>query len=231
MNYIIILIIFAILIISGILYICYTKKNRTHNNNKSKLEYAHINDVFENPFILQHFITPKQCKDIIQYSSDKLIDSEVVGGKYENIRNSKQCWISKNDSLVKSMFDKISNMFNIPLENAEDLQVVRYLPNQYFNEHHDSCCDNNDKCHVFIKNGGQRKLTVLIYLNNEFEGGNTYFKNLNLKFKPPTGYAIIFFPLANGTNKCHPLALHAGMPVTKGVKWIANLWYRESKFS
>ena len=128
--------------------------------------------------------------------------------------------------MVKPLFEKISQMYKIPFENAEDLQVIRYLPSQYYKEHHDSCCDDNSQCQEFVRRGGQRTITVLIYLNNEFGDGNTYFKNLDLKLKPPTGDAIVFFPLAKDTDKCHPYALHAGLPVTSGEKWVANLWFR-----
>ncbi|XWV24628.1 mg709 protein [Tupanvirus deep ocean] len=228
----------AIILLVLVFFVCYQCMRPSENKQISpfsnlenyKLAYANTNEPYDKPFVLQHFITPDQCKKIIEYANDKLFDSEVIGGKHKNIRNSQQCWIPKNSPLVKSMFDKVSKMFSIPVDNAEDLQVVRYLPGQYYNEHHDACCDDNDKCLDFVKKGGQRMLTVLIYLNNEFDEGYTYFKNLNLKVKPPTGDAIVFFPLARGTNKCHPLALHAGMPVTKGEKWVANLWFRESTF-
>ncbi len=232
---VIIIIVLFILLVKAICMYCSNKHKHKQisqftTTEKYKLAYADINDPYDKPFILHHFITPEQCKQIISYADGKLFDSEVVGGKHKNIRNSQQCWIPKNNPLVKPLFDRVSKMFNIPTENAEDLQVVRYLPGQYYNEHHDACCDDNDKCLEFVKKGGQRVLTVLIYLNDEFEEGNTYFKNLDLKIKPPVGDAIIFFPLAKGTNKCHPLALHSGMPVKKGAKWIANLWFRENKF-
>ena len=195
-----------------------------------KLEYANKNDPYDRPSILKNFLTEQQCNQIINYSRNKLFDSEVIGGKYKNIRNSQQYWIPKNSSLVKPLFEKISRMYNIPFENAEDLQVVRYLPNQFYKEHHDSCCDDNDKCQEFVGKGGQRIITVLIYLNNNFTEGNTYFKNLDLKIKPPTGNAIVFYPLAKNSKKCHPLALHAGLPVSSGEKWVANLWFRERAF-
>jgi prolyl 4-hydroxylase len=70
-----------------------------------------------------------------------------------------------------------------------------------------------------------------IYLNDNFTGGHTYFKNLDLKLKPNIGDAVVFFPLADNSNKCHPYALHAGMPIETGEKWIANLWFREGKFT
>jgi prolyl 4-hydroxylase len=229
----IIYIIIAIIIFIIIYYLwkCMSNKKIIQIDQfKQTLEYADNNEPYDKPFILQNFITTDECNSIINRSKDKLFDSEVVGGKIKNIRNSQQYWINKNDPLVENMFKKVSGMFNIPIENAEDLQVVRYLPGQYYNEHHDACCDDNDKCEDFVKTGGQRMLTVLIYLNNDFEDGNTYFKNMNIKLKPPAGDAIVFYPLARGTNKCHPLALHAGMPVTSGEKWVANLWFREKKF-
>jgi prolyl 4-hydroxylase len=233
-----IIIILFVLIIIGLLYYFYHNTGPSNNQispfvtaQNYQLGYAHDSDPYDKPFILQNFITREKCQEIIAHANDKLFDSEVIGGVHKNIRNSKQYWIQKNNQLVKPMFEQVSRHFNIPLENAEDLQVVRYLPGQYYNEHHDACCDDNDKCVTFVKKGGQRKLTVLIYLNNDFDEGYTYFKNMDLKVKPRTGDAIVFYPLAKGTNKCHPLALHAGMPVTRGEKWVANLWFREHKFT
>ena len=87
-----------------------------------------------------------------------------------------------------------------------------------------------EQCTEFIKRGGQRILTVLIYLNDNFEGGETGFKNLNFKTKAKPGDALVFYPLGKEGKYCHPKALHAGLPVLRGEKWIANVWFRERKF-
>lgn len=197
---------------------------------KDPFQYSKIEDPYTKPYIIKDLITKEQCDEIIKNSKEKLFDSEVLGGRHENIRNSKQTWIPKNDPSVKDIILKICHLVGLPFDNAEDLQVVRYHPGQYYNEHHDSCCDKNESCQNFIKRGGQRKLTVLIYLNNDFTEGETFFKNLNQKFKASIGSAIVFHPLAKNSYKCHPLALHAGLPVKSGEKWIANLWFRENKF-
>jgi prolyl 4-hydroxylase len=232
---IIIIIILFLIAIIALSYYCGRRRIISHftpteGQMTGQLGYANIDEPYNKPFVLHNAITNDQCKQIMDFAKDKLVDSEVVGGKNMHVRNSQQCWIPKNSPIARPIYEKISKIFNIPIENAEDLQVVRYLPGQYFNEHHDSCCDNNDKCSAFAKKGGQRALTVLIYLNNEFSEGHTYFKNLNTMVKPPAGNAVVFYPLAVNTSKCHPLALHAGMPVTEGEKWIANIWFRESKF-
>lgn len=198
---------------------------------RSSCEYASINDPYIKPFIIKKIISPTQCQEIIRYSEPKLIDSLILSGENKSIRNSKQCWIEKNSFLAKPLIEKVSSILNIAFENAEDLQVVRYLPGQYFKQHHDACCDNTPECKNFVSGSGQRILTVLIYLNGGFEGGYTYFPKLKLKIRVRPGSAIVFHPTAFNSNKCHPLALHAGMPVSKNIKWVANIWYRERKWS
>lgn len=223
--------ILLLFIFANIVYTFCPKRSQISNFEpmNESFSYADTNDQYEKPYVIPNYISSDYCWKLIDYAKDKLFDSEVVGGKNQNIRNSQQCWIHKDHPLVKPLYQKAFQFFHIPIENAEDLQVVRYLPGQYYNEHHDSCCDNNEKCIDFAKKGGQRKLTVLIYLNDQFTDGHTYFKHLNLKLKPPVGSAVVFHPLAKESSKCHPLALHAGMPVSSGEKWIANIWFRENK--
>jgi prolyl 4-hydroxylase len=233
------LIVAILLIILILILIYYTIKLKSimpgpllesNNTFDYPLGYANESDPYDKPFIIHKLLSPEECDALINKAKGCLVDSEIISGKNQDIRNSQQCWISKNDPLVYPLYEKICDFLKIPFANAEDLQVVRYLPGQYFNEHHDSCCDNVEKCREFVARGGQRKVTVLIYLNNEFEGGYTYFRNLDIKVKPPTGDAIVFYPLAKGSCYCHPLSLHAGMPVTSGIKWISNIWFREREF-
>lgn len=194
--------------------------------------YALMNDPYEEPYIINNIITENEAKYIIDTATTKFNDSTVLGQILDkSIRKSKTAWLYKeNDQLILSIMLRIANLVNLPLENAEALQVVKYEPDGYYKEHHDSCCDNNADCTEFVKRGGQRIKTVLIYLNDDFTEGSTYFPVLNKKFKPPKYSAIVFNPLAKNSNKCHPKALHAGLPVKSGVKYIANLWFRESKF-
>lgn len=210
------------------------KKNKSqakHNvNDISTIDYSSDSSPYIYPKIEHNVLTRDECKQIIDLSKDKLKDSETIGGKFVDVRNSQQTFLNKNIPIVKELIEKMSKKYNIPFENAEDLQVVRYLPGQYYKEHHDSCCDKNKDCDKFIKSGGQRILTVLIYLNDEFTDGETQFKNLNLKLKAAPGDAIVFYPMAKDQVKCHPKALHAGLPVSTGCKFVANIWFREHKF-
>lgn len=226
-----VLIIVGLIILIVVLYcMAINKPHVVEQYAKSKSGFADITESYTYPIVMPDVLTRKECSDIIHYSHSRLVDSLTVGGNQKKVRNSKQCWVPRRGKLAKPLIDKISAMYNIPVENAEDLQVVRYLPDQYYNEHHDACCDDNVKCTSFNKRGGHRILTVLIYLSGDFGEGETYFKNLDWKVKPDVGSAIVFRPLSNDTRRCHPLALHAGLPVKWGQKWVANLWFREGKF-
>ncbi|ARF08669.1 2OG-FeII oxygenase superfamily protein [Catovirus CTV1] len=222
--------IMIIIIIVILILILVSMFNINNFEHFEELKYANDNDQYDFPFKIPNLICKEHANMIIERVLNDLKDSEVISGKYTDVRNSKHTWIPKNDPLVKPIFELLSKTFNIPFENAEDLQVVRYQPNQYYKDHHDACCDDVKECHEFVKRGGQRKMTILIYLNDGFEGGETSFKNLNMKVKGEIGDAIIFYPLEKNSNKCHPLALHAGTPVIKGEKWIANVWFREKEF-
>lgn len=193
--------------------------------------YSLMTDAYDEPYIKNNIINEQEANYIINKASLKFNDSHILGDTLDTtIRKSKTAWLYKSDPIIMEIIVRIANIVNLPLENAEALQIVKYEPNGYYNEHHDSCCDEHQLCTEFIKRGGQRVKTVLIYLNDEFTEGATNFPVLNKKFKPPKYSAVIFNPLAKNSNKCHPKAIHAGLPVKTGIKYIANLWFREQKF-
>ena len=220
-NYIFIFIIFLIII-----YLVY------YENIYQNFTCGYSNDFndYIEPIIIDNFITEQEAKYILDNTKDKFEDSTIIGGKNSSIRKSKNTWIKKDDNVVKNIFNRLLSFTQYPFENAEDLQVVKYEPDGYYNEHHDSCCDETVECEEFIKRGGQRILTVLIYLNDDYEGGSTRFHNLNKDYKPKKYSAVLFHPLNKSENKCHNNALHSGMPIISGEKYIASIWIHEKTF-
>ena len=220
-----------IIIFSVIVVVLLVKPFIYRSSFFKKDNYALMTDAYEDPYIINNIINEQEANHIISKSSMQLNDSRILGDTLDTkIRKSKSTWLYKDDPIVMKIMIKIANIVKLPLENAEALQVVKYDPSGYYNEHHDSCCDGHQLCAEFIKRGGQRIKTILIYLNDEFTEGATNFPVLNKKFKPPKYSAVIFNPLATNSNKCHPKALHAGLPVKSGTKYVANLWFREQVF-
>jgi hypothetical protein len=75
-----------------------------------------------------------------------------------------------------------------------------------------------------------RKHTLLVYLNDNFSGGETYFPELMLKVSPSTGKALHFLN-EDRNGKIIPLSLHAGLPVQNGVKYACNIWVKNRPIS
>jgi len=201
-------------------------KSKSYKNNG----FASVKAKYTKPVIVKDIVTEEEADYIINKAKKTFKKSMVVGGFDSSIRKSETTWLYKSDPTVYNIMNRICNMNGYSVKNTEALQVVRYKPVGYYNEHHDACCEKDDKCNTFVENGGQRVLTVLIYLNDDFTGGSTKFPTLKLDIKPPKYGAVIFRPLEEDSNRCHPYALHKGTPVTSGEKYICNIWIREGPF-
>jgi prolyl 4-hydroxylase len=104
-------------------------------------------------------------------------------------------------------------------EQGEPLQVLRYRPGGEYKPHFDAIPGF----------ANQRSMTFLVWLNEDYDGGETVFPTPGLKLKGRTGDAILFRnTLADGRRD--PAAGHAGLPVTRGEKLIASRWIRERAF-
>jgi prolyl 4-hydroxylase len=102
---------------------------------------------------------------------------------------------------------------------GEPLQVLRYRPGGEYKPHFDAIPGF----------ANQRILTMIVWLNEDYEGGETFFMKAGAKLKGRAGDALLFRNArADGTRD--PDAGHAGLPVTKGEKWIASRWIRARPF-
>ncbi|XP_058076239.1 probable prolyl 4-hydroxylase 4 isoform X2 [Magnolia sinica] len=161
---------------------------------------------------------------------------------YEGFLTDEECdHMISIDMVVARIEDKIAAWTFLPVENGEDIQVLRYEHGQKYDPHYDYFSDK-----VNIVRGGHRIATVLMYLSNVTKGGETVFPSAEgesphkdedlsecarkgIAVKPKRGNALLFFNLkANGTPD--PLSLHAGCPVIEGEKWSATKWIHVSSF-
>ena len=194
--------------------------------------FCRITDPWIPPQTLSHFLSPEEVKYIIDFAEPRFEESRVVTGMDNAVRKSQTAWIERDEPVVKTVIERVCRLSNMPFQNAEKMQVVKYGPGGYYNAHFDASCDDTPESIEFEKNGGQRVLTVLCYLNDDFEGGSTQFPNLEKDYKMPMGHALLFYSLQTpeSGNQCHPLSLHAGMPITRGEKSICNIWIREREY-
>ena len=182
---------------------------------------------------IRNLLTPEECKRLQKIAEDKgMTPSEVIDygsqndrATKDNFRNSVQAWLPDDtDPLIRRFADYTEEITKLPRKNQEMIQIVKYDEGGQFIEHFDNC-DHPDKeyCDRVNHWAGPRRATLLMYLNDDFEGGETVFPKIDLTVKPETGKAILFWTTKDG-DKILPESIHKGNPVKKGNKWIATKW-------
>lgn len=126
---------------------------------------------------------------------------------------------TQEDLVIHRLNERIAAVSGTGVECGEPLHMLRYTSGQEYKPHTDSMPGE----------ANPRAWTVLIYLNDGYEGGATRFPKLDLQVKGSPGDALIFCNVfADG--RPDPSTLHAGLPVTNGAKWLATRWIRARRY-
>jgi len=160
---------------------------------------------------------------------------------YSFIRTSTGQWIPEGRyAFAQGISDRIEKLTGMPSGNCEEFYVIRYQGKQQFRAHYDLYDYNPNE--PFPSHYNNRVHTVLLYLSNT-EGGETIFPLARppLKVKPRAGNALVWNNCILepedsgrcGKTKCcvarDRRSIHAGLPVTGGVKLTASRWIREAE--
>jgi len=177
---------------------------------------------YTRPKIIKGLITQEEREHIMKKAESKLDVSTIAQNRVidKNVRDSETAWLDESDPVVRRVMEKCVALTDRPLANCEHLQVLRYKPGGHYKPHQDTFSDTEEN---------KRMYTVILALNDEYEGGETEFPNLKQKFKLRAGDALFFHTLDNYelmTTK----ALHGGRPVKSGEKWICNLWVHKHPY-
>jgi prolyl 4-hydroxylase len=149
-------------------------------------------------------------------------------GADDEIRSGRLAWLPHfHNATTQALANRIAALVGIPLENAESFQVVRYGAGHQYQAHYDGYDMTTPVGASNVARGGQRIATALLYLVAPKEGGATRFPNLDVEVAPVPGRLLVFWNVGRDRLYPHPATLHAGDPVERGEKWIANLWFRE----
>ncbi|NDB61094.1 2OG-Fe(II) oxygenase [bacterium] len=110
-----------------------------------------------------------------------------------------QIWQDVYDVQAPAVEDYRRDYNIMPLKYWEAFNFIKYGPGQHFKEHHD---------HGFSYNC---TVSLVAYINDDYDGGELYFRLQNLNIKPKAGDLYIF-----PSNFMYP---HQAMPVHAGTKY------------
>lgn len=192
----------------------------------------------ESPKIIlsEDFLSADECADLIALATPGLQPAEVVDvatgkGVENDYRTGLVCCFKRSVSTsVKAVEERIAAACGVRFAQLEYVQVNKYKVGDQFKAHHD-WFDPTIAGHVSqLKMGGQRIMSVLIYLNEPEEGGETVFDAVHVRIPPKKGAMALWLNVLDGDGKVDTRVLHASLPILRGEKWVATCWIRERAF-
>ncbi|EZH73228.1 hypothetical protein ATO12_19690 [Aquimarina atlantica] len=170
-------------------------------------------------FLIENFLSKEMCDQFIEKGEQVSFEEAKVNidGRQvmvKGIRNNQRI-LFKDEELAQSIWLKIEPFIVETFGNYkavglnEMFRIYKYEEGQRFKMHRDGSYKRNEyECSFF---------SFLIYLNEDFNGGETYFDE-GITIVPKIGDALVFY---------HPLR-HEGKPILSGTKYVlrTDIMYR-----
>ena len=121
---------------------------------------------------------------------------------------------------------RMSAACGVPERHMEMPNLLHYWPGEQIRNHYDFVDPSSTPDYAAeIALNGQRVVTFLIYLNDDYDGGTTDFPQLGISHRGTRGEGLFFI---NALPDLSPdlRMLHAGRPPTRGEKWLVTQFVR-----
>jgi hypothetical protein len=178
------------------------------------------------------FLAPSVCAYLIERALPKLVPAQVNdarggGLKRDPMRTNTTAVFSllDGDFLLLLVRARISTAAGVPFDALEPAEILHYSVGETYKPHVDFFHASLPNFAEEMRQKGQRIKTCLVYLNDDFDGGETEFPKIGVKFRGRIGEAFVFDNVQpNGVGDMN--TVHTGLPPTRGEKWLLSQWMR-----
>jgi predicted 2-oxoglutarate/Fe(II)-dependent dioxygenase YbiX len=187
-----------------------------------------VKELVQDIFVIENLLSPELCDEILRLVSGlKLEQAGIQIMQFDNaIRSNNLLYLGEQDAPLQSinqlLMEKVSLIqdflkqhYGIHFSHAEPCSILQYQPGQFYKRHVDNLLFSS-RFEEAAKGVPTRDVSVVGYLNDRFEGGETYFDRQKLKITPKRGTVIVF-----PAYWTHP---HASLPVVSGTKYSFTTW-------
>lgn len=183
------------------------------------------NDAFEYK-LYSAALSSVECNELIAQCKE-FKAGRTTNSSPETDNDYRKALIAQFDSepnYITKLRHYFSEVTNTNLHQQETpVSIIKYEEGGFYLPHLD--------CFGGIENipnpqAGDRLLTGIAYLNDNYSGGETIFPSENISIKGRQGDLLVWYNL-NKNGSPNRNTKHSGGPVVKGSKYIAVIWARE----
>jgi hypothetical protein len=177
------------------------------------------------------FAPPGFSEWLIERARDRLAPAVANDAGGRAVRTASVCAFGPehHDVVLAIMQERAARMIGAPVRFHEPPNVISYEVGQEYRPHADFIEPSIPQFQQELRVLGQRTATIVTYLNDDFDGAETWFPDAGVKFRGGVGDAIVFANvLPNGVPDYK--TQHAGLPVLRGRKWVLSQWIRAKPF-
>ena len=184
-------------------------------------------------FLINHAkISPKQRMgtfDMEKANKNKRVCGDATEANYDtSVRDVEasdvSCIVGKLNDLYQDVVENVINPFyNFKVRDGEIPQLLVYGPGGHYKPHYDGVAlwKNPDGSKIW-KKSIDRDLSTVIFLNDDFEGGEFVFPELRVRIRPEPGL-LVAFPSSQ-------FYLHGVEPVISGTRYTMVSWMTVNGF-
>lgn len=179
-------------------------------------------------FLVEGLLDPSLCQHLIQIAETcefqaagiliESVDNEVRSNDMLKLGQSNPLGDSTNQLIMMRLAiaqGLLFESYGVRFPYAEPCTILRYREGQFYKRHVDNLLLSS-RFQEVEQGIPTRDISVVGYLNDGFEGGETYFDRQSVTVQPQAG-AVLLFP----AYFTHP---HASLPVRKGQKYAFTSW-------
>ncbi len=178
------------------------------------------------------FVTDEACDWLIARAKGRLKRALVYdparGGDVEHqMRTNSAAGFDLMDADVVQIAiqHRMALAVGLPVRNMEGPTVLHYEVGQQITDHFDFLNPKIPSYEEEVRRRGERIITFLVYLNDDYVGGETEFPVLGLRHKGRRREGL-FFVNALPDGKPDTRMVHGGRPPANGEKWIMSQFVR-----
>jgi prolyl 4-hydroxylase len=185
--------------------------------------------------VLRDVLGEDECAALIERARPRLAPSTVVEPATgrdvvaEHRTSVGMFFRLEEDALIARLDRRFSEIMNLPVEHGEGFQVLHYPTGAVNTPHFDFLQPANPANQASIARSGQRVSTLIAYLNEVEDGGETVFPAAGWSVSPQPGSAV-YFEYCNRFGQVDPRTVHGSNAVARGEKWVLTKWMRQRRF-